>query len=190
MSRKLNPLWDTVLDFFFHDFPHAHVFTRTTQPGGREHPVCTHHAPRHISSDPPEVTISRPTLSEPSRSHFDPLVPPSLPSSPGQSLRFESLSRSSRWRSRRDERRDGRWGEGGEPASAQGSRQSDCSGQRDGMRDRELEERGWRPHSSFEAKQQEGGHSQRNLPGSPPDKPSGIQEEEERKMGEQIGKEK
>lgn len=38
--------------------------------------------------------------------------------------------------------RDGRRAEGGEPASAQGSRQSDCSGQRDGMRDRELEEQG------------------------------------------------
>lgn len=42
---------------------------------------------------------------------------------------------------------------------------------------------GWRPLSGVEAKQQNGGQGKRNFPGSPPDRPSGIPEKGERKMG-------
>lgn len=57
----------------------------------------------------------------------------------------------------------------------------DCSGQSgwsegtEGWRDR-----GWRPLSGVEAKQQNGGQGKRNFPGSPPDQPSGIPEKGER----------
>lgn len=67
----------------------------------------------------------------------------------------------------------------------------DCSGQSgwsegtEGWRDR-----GWRPLSGVEAKQQNGGQGKRNFPGSPPDQPSGIPEKGERKMGGQVLREK
>lgn len=81
--------------------------------------LCVH-PPR--SSDPPEVTISNRTLSEPNRPKFDLLVPPGLSIPSGQSLHFESLSHSSRWQSRGEmEMRDGKEGGRGEHVSIQGS---------------------------------------------------------------------
>lgn len=77
--------------------------------------MCTHHAPQHTPQSLWKEPCPDPTLSERNRSTFDPLDPPSLSISSGQSLHFESLSRSSRWQSRREtEMRGGKEGSGGE----------------------------------------------------------------------------
>lgn len=131
-SSKLSSLWDTVLDFFMI----FHVPVCSCVPPSQMAEVA-HCAPSVLPSAPGLQTLQKklsldPLLSKPTRSKYDLLVLPRLSIQSGQSLHFESPSRSSRWQSRRETEiradKRGRWREA-KKVSIQRNSNRACSGQ-------------------------------------------------------------
>lgn len=83
--------------------------------------------------------------------------------------------------------RDGGEGDRGEQVSEQGGSKGDCSGQRNGGRgQRAGEMRLHRPTLALKQSKKKGDKAQDHVHGVPPNNPSEIQEEVERKRGNRL----